>query len=379
MRWAKTVLGAHMSATAYFPAVRWTDRFKLRLSAVIWFILGFGFLLSAPVLFDVSPLVVLGVALVALLLALPGAWLIRRIFTGQRAEARLVSYLKAFASLLFALSIVLAAPIYYLALRTQLQPMVVPQATLSNGTKTVVFQGMVHVGSEGFYKSVVYDLEKALSDGYVLYYEGVQNDPAGDAWFSKTFASGGDLNTSYEQFGEACGLNFQLDYFGLLAEDMKARPDRHVKADVSSADMMHEYDRLMASDPAFAAAINAKAPAQADDSGRSNRISTLFDWLQSATPGQRNLIGTACRGWMNMMLAQPEQADPINAVVLDFRNRKLSERIVADTHQDIYITYGAGHLPGLLADLKAADPAWEIKSLKWLRAIDTPENLDGEI
>lgn len=40
---------------------------------------------------------------------------------------------------------------------------------------------------------------------------------------------------------------------------------------------------------------------------------------------------------------------------------------------------GAGHLPGLLHDLKASDLAWEIKSLKWERTIDTPETLSGRL
>lgn len=59
---------------------------------------------------------------------------------------------------LFVLGIVAAVPIYYAALLTSLKPLTVPQATLSNGTKTVVFQGMAHIGSEPFCKSVVYDL-----------------------------------------------------------------------------------------------------------------------------------------------------------------------------------------------------------------------------
>ncbi|SHE65619.1 hypothetical protein [Devosia limi] len=47
--------------------------------------------------------------------------------------------------------------------------------------------------------------------------------------------------------------------------------------------------------------------------------------------------------------------------------------------QTIYTTYGAEHLPGLLADLQAFDPARQIKSVKWLRAIDAPESLSGKI
>lgn len=68
-------------------------------------------------------------------------------------------------------------PIYYLAFWVQSGPTAVPLVTVSNGRKTLVFQGMQHVGSEDFYKSVVFDLEKALTDGYALFYEGVQPVP----------------------------------------------------------------------------------------------------------------------------------------------------------------------------------------------------------
>jgi len=46
-------------------------------------------------------------------------------------------------------------------------------AERASGQKTAVFQGMQHIGSEDFYKSVVFDLEQALADGYTLFYEGV--------------------------------------------------------------------------------------------------------------------------------------------------------------------------------------------------------------
>ena len=37
---------------------------------------------------------------------------------------------------------------------------------------------MAHVGTESFYKTVIYDLQHAIADGYVIYYEGVKPDPA---------------------------------------------------------------------------------------------------------------------------------------------------------------------------------------------------------
>lgn len=358
------------------------QRFKLRVSAIVWFVLAVGFLLSLPVLIDVSWLVLLAVAVIALVLAVPGAWIVRAVFRGQRLQSWLASLAKAFLALLFFLGIAAAAPVFYYGLQTALNPLTVPQVTLSNGDKTVVFQGMSHVGSELFYKSVVYDLEQALVDGYVLYYEGVIGSPEGDAWFSRTLAGGGDLNTSYQMISSLCGLKFQLDYFGLLASDMAARPDRHVNADVTTADMMHEYDRLMQSDPAFAAAeqpasTTAETATEAPESGAG--LTGIIGWLQNGSPELRSIAGTVCRGFMTATLNADAVPDQMDKVILDFRNRALAERIGKDSHELIYITYGAGHFPGLLADLQAADPAWEVQSLKWMRTIAAPEELDGKL
>ena len=354
------------------------ERLKLRISTVVWFVLFIGFLLSLPILLDIGWWALAIAAGVALILALPAAWLTRAIFSGQRRQHWRTSYFKAFAATLAIVSIALATPLYVLASFTALRPMTVPNATLSNGSKTVVFQGMAHIGSEGFYKSVIYDLEKALSDGYVLYYEGVQGSPDGDKWFSDTMASGGDLNTNYTRIGDVCGLTFQLNYFGLLQADMVAHPERHVMADVNTAEMMHEYERLMQTDPAFATAIG-DANAAKGNTENGDGMAGILSMVSGLSDAQKALVGTACRGYLNYLLGQKSGPDVMDPVILDFRNRSLAERIEADMRDKIYITYGANHLPGLLALLQANDPAWEIKSLKWMRAIDTPEHLEGSL
>ena len=360
-------------------AVPFGARWKLRISAVLWFLLLAGFLLGLPVLLDVSWLVVAGLLVVALVLGLLIAWLVRLVFRGQRRQPFLMSYLKAVLGTLFGLGIVVALPIYYAAVLTDLKPLTVPQATLSNGKQTVVFQGMMHVGSEPFYKGVVYDLEKALTEGYVIYYEGVQGSPEGDKWFNDTLAGGGDLSANYQMLSDVCGLKFQLDYFQLLRADMTAHPERHVAADVSTADMMHEYERLVAADPGFAARVQpAKADAAATTSS-SEGLSGLIGLLDGGTAEQKRIAGYACRGFLTWTLGRPDAPSPLDPVILDYRNRALADRISKDTHPLIYITYGAGHLPGLLQDLKAIDPAWEIQSVKWQRVVEAPDDVSGRL
>lgn len=362
------------------PAPSWGLRWKLRISAVLWFLLGVAFLLCVPSLWALSPWIVLAALVVALVLALPIAWLVRLVFSGQRAARFRATYIKSAIATFLVLTVALAAPLYYLALRTELNPLTVPQVTLTNGDKTVVFQGMMHVGSEGFYKGVVYDLEQALADGYVIFYEGVQGSPDGDEWFAKTLAGGGDLSDNYRKLADVCGLHFQMDYFRLLQADMAARPERHVAADVTTAQMMHEYERLLQSDPDFAQQVAGKAePAPEDASAGPDPLGLILGWFQTGTPQQRAIGGIACRGLMTMLLSRTSAPDPMNKVILDFRNRELAQRIASDTNKQIYITYGAGHFPGLLADLEEKDPNWEIASVKWQRAIEDPQELTGKL
>ena len=66
-------------------------------------------------------------------------------------------------------------------------------------------------------------------------------------------------------------------------------------------------------------------------------------------------------------------------VILDYRNRALADRIAADPHDKIYITYGAAHIRGVVDLLKEKNPDWKIESITWARPIDTPEKLEGEL
>lgn len=355
-----------------------TLAFGERVSTVLWFVAALGFLLALPVLFGFSvwaPAVVLGLAIV---LALPVAGLIWTVFDRRRGRTRFIRrWLAVGVALTLGLSIAAAAPIYYLAGLVASRPLAVPQAVLSNGQKTIIFQGMTHVGTEAFYKSVVYDLQHAIADGYVIYYEGVTPDPAGAKWFSETLADGGDLTAEYKDLGKVCGLAFQGEYFQLLAGDIREHPDRHVAADVSTLQMKQEYERLVASDKGFAEKVEKAAKEKEDKADSADVLAKFLKWSQDGDPRHQSLGGVVCRGAMNIVLARraPSDFDPL---VLDYRNRALVNRILTDPRSRIYVNYGAGHLPGVLALLRRSDPKWTVLSVKWMRVIEAPEDLKGE-
>ena len=288
----------------------------------------------------------------------------------------------AFASTgVLAVTGLVSLPIYYLAFWVQGGPTAVPLVTLSNGQKTVVFQGMQHIGSEDFYKSVVFDLEKALTDGYTLFYEGVQPVPGRPElteWFNKTLrGTDKDLSTDYTKMADECGLQFQLNYFQTLAADMAIHPARHITADVNYLEMKTEYDRLVREDPAFAAAMSAWAT-KSRQGGGGDSYAPLVGAMAGTTPGQRQLIGIVCRGVLGMAIsgALGGENNPTNRIIIDFRNRSLA-RFVAESKADkIYITYGAAHFPGFFAELQKLDPTFTIRSVKGVRPMTLPDEVN---
>lgn len=350
-------------------------RWGIRLGAVTWFVTAACFLLALPVVLQIWIWMLPVLILAGAILSLPVAWLWRR-FAVPGSFWR--AWLKAGVAIIFLLSILTASPVYYFAFVTQLKPALIPQVTLTNGDKRIVFQGMQHVGSARFYENVVFDLEDALSRGYVLFYEGVSpSTPANDQWFAQTITNGRDLTSMYRDLGEICGLRFQNDYLKVVVSDAKAHPNMHVVADVSTADLKLEYDRLLATDARFAADM-AKAVEKPD----TDHMKGIIGALRRGTVGQREIAGTICRGFMTTAMrdaSDPSKHDPLDPLILDFRNRVLAQRLIAEQRHHIYVTYGDKHLPGVFSLLKQQDPRWHMVSVKWLRTIDSPENYSARL
>lgn len=354
------------------------NRWMLRLSTIVWFLAGVAFLLSVPLLFQLSPIILLMILVIALMLGAALGWLIAGVL--HKGHFRRV-WLKSATAIVFVLTALVASPIYYAATITQVSPAMVPQATLTNGHKLIVFQGMQHVATEVFYKSVIYDLEDALSRGAVVYYEGFRpSTPRNDKWFQDLITGGADLSGAYRELGSVCGLQTQSAYFGLLGRDAREHPTAHVVADVDTAQLRAEYDRLMRTDPAFAAAMRERAGARTPNMG--DGLEPIVAFLRRGSDGQREIAGILCRGFMTFGTRQTRNGgtpDELNKLILNYRNQVLASALLAEPRRRIYVTYGAEHLSGVMALLKKAAPHWRVVSVKWTRTIDSPEKLSGRL
>lgn len=348
----------------------------VRLGAILWFVALLAFLLSAPVLLQAWPPILLVVVVAAGLFAWPIAWVWRRL---RRKGSLRSAWAKTAVGIAILASVVLAAPVYFFALLTDLQPALVAQVTMTNGAKTVVFQGMQHVGTDRFYRSVVYDLENALGEGQVLFYEGVTPSTSdADRWFNQVVTDGHDLTASYRELGEVCGLQFQNDYLATVVRDRAVHPDQHVVADVSTTDLKREYERLIQVDPRFGADMKRRDQPEASTS----QLEGVVSFLQQGTAGQNELAGVICRGFMTMVMNKdndPSKYDDLDPLILDYRNRVLADRILTEPREAIYVTYGAKHMTGVYDLLRRADSNWRVVSVKWLRTIESPDTQTGTL
>jgi hypothetical protein len=341
------------------------------------------FVLGLPILLGWGYGLLILLVLFAAVLAVASAWVIRRLSPTAAGRPFASVWSRALLGWTLILGVLVAAPFYYLMVVTDTRPATVPQVSLTNGSKRVVFQGMQHIGSEHFYQAVIFDVEKALSEGYASWYEGVQTPtPESKAFFEKLsheLVGGSDLSGTYKSIGEVCGMKFQLDYFGLLEADKAEHPKRHLVADVDALELKAEYERLVREDPAFAKAHanDFKPKPAANDNAFMLKV---VEWLKSGSASQKTLGGVACRGLFT--LSQPTgdgPPGPMEPVILDFRNRALAQRIMLAPDDKIFITYGAAHLPGLVAELRKLDPKWTVGSVKWLRTIEAPEHIEGQL
>ncbi|HEV7270401.1 hypothetical protein [Pseudoxanthomonas sp.] len=345
----------------------------VRLKTVGWTLLTLLFLLSVPLLLSASPWLLaasflLGAGVVAAL-----AWLLARL----RRRSSPHRWPQALAGGMVATALI-ALPLYWLVLQPALRPLAVPRVTLGDGQRQVVFQGMTHIGSAPFYRSVAFDLMRTREAGYKVYFEGVMpGTPEAQAWFRDELAGGGDLNAEYGKLAGFCGLHFQNDFLGFVGTDAVKDPARTVNADVTETEMWEEWKRLVAARPELADQLVKEHPPS--DDGGSSGMNHVMQVLSHVGDRQRDFVGAACRGIFTFALQGKERPDVLNAVVLDFRNRKLAERIAADAGRNLYLIYGSGHFPGLFHALKQQNPAWRIEGVTSSTAIEAPEDAVGRL
>ena len=233
-----------------------------------------------------------------------------------------------------------------------------PRIVLSDGTRSVIFNGISHVACSGFYDDIRADIQIAKSQGATYLYEGV---PIGNKAEAAELASSlmDDLleevtvQDIYRLLARVTGTQLQPQKSFL---DLPGKVD--VNADITGLEqlaLIRGSDARKKSQGAPGATLSSRHLKEAEDgfqklSPRVQRAVAFFG---------RHLLVTLTR-------VDDPLADPLKRVINDARSKVLADKIV-ETPGDLIVTYGAKHLETTLAALKAAEPAWHVVEQTWRR------------
>ena len=330
--------------------------------------------LSTWLAWQASPLLIGALALVAASIAVG-------VLGIQNLRGRTLSFVAAAMWFIggFGLLVTLvAAPLLMAAWYSSQYPVAVPTVTLTKGNRTVVLQGMFHMGSRQFYESVVYDLERALLDDYVLFFEGISKPTQeGREWFNNVMGGGRSLTGNYRLMSEGCGLSFQLDFLDVVQKSPIISDEQAVIVDVTASDLRDEAAKIAKRDGVFAAYIDARIESSNKQASFGYDLDGLISLFRSLNLQQQRDVGILCRAYMTHTMRKTHERGVLDPLLLDFRNRQLAQKIENHQHPRVFVTYGAKHLEGTVEELQSLDPEWQIASLKWTRVISEPNVVTG--
>lgn len=223
---------------------------------------------------------------------------------------------------------------------------------------------MSHIASDKFYLSVQKNISKSLSDGFILYFEGVRpGSPENMEAFNE--ALGIDFSpTLYDNFSKLYGLSSQdNDMFLWLG------PQRDKNIDLDIDTIMELYrEKKNTSDTKN----NLWEVAQIVD------IEEEFVTLLSVLKPRELKVLQYLNQWMlNFFMKQEtlqalllEQAgSDIFSVILRDRDEFIARSITESPEKKIFALYGKLHFEGVLKALQEDNPRWKIESVEYMQVI----------
>lgn len=257
------------------------------------------------------------------------------------------------------LTLMISSFVFYFNL---VSPAIMYQFTLSNGSKEIVFQEMVHIGKQSYYDDVQAEIMNYKQNAWVLFFEGVRPGSQESAQkFNTALWIEFDENL-YKNYSKLYGLVFQNNAELLWQyNDL----DFNIDTDMDSLITLYEAKKKISNTPE-----QTKIPLNLN-----NSITEVLIWLNQR---ELKLLIEINRAMMNALvqsdhtqdfLLQNFQNQDLFSVILDERNKIVAQAVIDSEYNKIFLTYWALHFDGVLELLQQQDPNWKIIKTKKLYPI----------
>ena len=270
-------------------------------------------------------------------------------------------YIKKFLFRISILIFLMTSFLWWLSyLSNEIYPAKMPQYILSNWEKEVVFQAMVHIWSEEYYKNVIEDLKNYKENWGVYFFEWVK-------WWSEE---------NINKFNKALWINFDENLYENFSklywvvnqdtrEFLWLVNNKDFNVDLNIDDIIKIYEEKTK---------NLEKTYNEPQDINNQIIKTLSDlnekelkilvYLNQAILN-RIIESDSIQDFATENFANKELYD----VILNERNKVVTDEIITSEYDKIFVTYWLLHFEWVFELLKENDTNWEIKSTKYFYPI----------
>jgi len=263
----------------------------------------------------------------------------------------LQKFLLSMSSLLVVTSLLFGYIWYYQII---LNPLSLEQHSITNWEKTLVFQEMIHIWSENYYKSIAEELSDYKNKDYVYYFEWVRR------WSQENM----------DKFNQALWIEFDQDLYKNLAatywlieqdKDMFLNlvNNKDINVDQDINEIIQKYEALKIEKNIENISPNKPININKD-------IVTLLAELEGR---ELQLLQFINKAMLTLLIKNEEALSAIHEnfwnqelleIILAWRNITVADKIINSDDKLIFATYWALHYDWILELLQENDPNWKV-------------------
>jgi len=267
-----------------------------------------------------------------------------------------------------------------------INPSTVEEYTIKNDSwKEIVFQQMIHIGSQSFYDTVKNNLESHQKDGYTVYYEAVKSVDDKEA-----------AKVAQDKFDSLMGVKFDANVYPTMAWIYWLVPQRN-KELISNLD----EDKLVRADTTISKIVDfyeskygtgwfSNKPISISwEDGIYASVKEAMDtkltkfWKEYIQRASRSMLSFMIKHKINELVVNHSDAIPGSTSnlkqfmdsILNFRNDVIVNEFLENpeysSDEKIYMIYGWLHFDWVLSRLKEKDSSWKIVNKKELNPFET--------
>ncbi len=240
-----------------------------------------------------------------------------------------------------------------------INPAKMPEYTISNWTKTVVFQAMSHIAKKDFYNQIRENIRIFKTSSWVYFYEWVK------PWSKE----------SSQNFDEALWVNFTPDLYkymsrlyGVTFQDNNdfiwLVNNLDFNVDLTLDEIMKIYEKKVK-------ISNSEAK---NNTPIINASEQILNELSSLNDKELKILIYVNQAILNVIIKNDTEAKKLLtyiwntdlfSVILDDRNNNLVNSIIKSDYNKIYITYWLLHFDWMYKLLQENDPNWKIVNTRY--------------